>query len=413
MILRQQDRLTVCRRRCVTGMVVICAAVWLCGISTQAWAEDPPKGDGGGGGPPPALVRVGRVESQNLQARWDAIGQLREIQRAVVAAEQPGRVMEMIVQEGDAVTAGQTVLAKIDDVWAKLALDTAQAMLTQAQASVAEGRAQLDQAKRDRKYLDDLLVSGSAKPKEVEDAHTTEQAESARLERAQADLMAAQAELHLRQKELERLTVVAPFDGVVVAKMTEVGQWVDQGDPIAEVISRGQIDAVIDVPEAMINNISVGGNVELLIEPLSLTVVGTVVAVNPSGSSSARTFPVKVRLADQDGKLKPGMSVTAKVPMGQHVDVLTVPNNAVNQSASGAVVWVDVNGAAMPVAVKVLFSEGDRYAVEPIQADGGPMGARLAQQMRVVVEGAERLFPGRPLMIPDQPLKPLESGSPG
>ena len=352
-MLLQKTRLVAGRRWRITGVMALCTTVWLCGVGAQVWAEDQKKDDGnggGGGGPPPALVRVGRVESRNLQARWDAIGQLKEIQRAIVAAEQPGRVMEMIVQEGDAVTAGQTVLAKIDDVWAKLALASAKAMLTQAQASVAEARAQLDQAQRDRKYLDELLVSGSAKPKEVQDAHTTEQTESARLERAQADLIAAQAELHLRQKELERLTVVAPFDGVVVAKMTEVGQWVDQGDAIAEVISRGRIDAVIDVPEAMINNISVGGDVELFIEPMSLTVMGQVVAINPSGSSSARTFPVKVRLADQDGKLKPGMSVTARVPMGQHVDVLTVPSDAVNQSASGAVVWVEVNGVAMPVA---------------------------------------------------------------
>lgn len=412
-MLLHETRLIPDRRWRVTGVMMLYAAVWLGGIGVPARAEDHP-GDGDGhAGPPPALVRVGTVESRHLQARWDAIGQLQEIQRAVVAAEQPGRVMQMAVQEGDAITAGQTVLAKIDDIWAQLALDSAKAMLTQAQASVAEARAQLDQAQRDRKYLDDLLVSGSAKPKEVQDAHTTEKAEEARLQRAQADLMAAQAELNRRQKELERLTVIAPFDGTVVAKMTEVGQWVDQGDAVVEVISRGQIDAVIDVPEAMINNISVGGNVELFIEPMSLTVMGQVVAINPSGSSSARTFPVKVRLADQDGKLKPGMSVTAKVPMGQHVDVLTVPSDAVNQSASGAVVWVEMNGAAMPVAVEVLFSDGDRYAVRPIQTDGGPMGAPLAGQMRVVVEGAERLFPGRPLQIPDQPLEPLEQAGPG
>ena len=123
------------------------------------------------------------------------------------------------------------------------------------------------------------------------------------------------------------------------------------------------------------------------------------VAVNPSGSSAARTFPVKVRLNDPDGKLKPGMSVTARVPMGQRVDVLTVPSDAVHQSAAGAVIWVEVNGAAMPVAVKVLFSEGDRYAVKPIQTDGGPGGAGLSPQTRVVIEGAERLFPGRPLKL--------------
>ena len=376
--------------------LIVC--VFVVSVSVPAVLAQPGgKPDGGQGGPPPALVGVGEVQTQNLQARWEAIGRLREVRRTVVAAEQPGRVVEIPVDEGDHVTATDTVLARIDDIWERLAYQSAEANFKQAQASVAEAQTRLDQAARDRQYLDELLEAASAKPKEVEDAHTTEQAEQARLDKANADLMVAQAELDLSQEKLARLRIVPPFDGIVVQKMTEVGQWVNQGDGVIEIISRGYIDAVVDVPEQLVNHINTGDEVEVMVEPLSLPVTGQIAVINPLGSTAARTFPVKVRLDDRDGQLKPGMSLIAKIPTAERVDVLTVPRDAVQHSAMGTVVWADANGVAKPVPVKVLFGHGQRYAIAP--SANGPGGIELTDKMRVVTEGAERLFPGRPLNV--------------
>ncbi len=355
-------------------------------------ADGPPEGQG----PPPALVRVGVARHETLQARWDAVGRLSQVQYAVVAAEQPGRVMQVPVDEGDGVTAGQTVLAKIDDVWAKLAVAAAEAHVTQGHAIVAETKAQFDLAERNRHSLEELLKASSAKPKEVADARNEEEAAKARLDRAKADLLIAQADLDLREVQLARLSVLAPFDGVVVKKNVEVGQWVKQGDPVMEVISSGRIDAVIDAPEAVVNQIDAGHEVEVIVEPLSLELIGRVVAINPMGSNAARTYRVKIRLDDPESRLKPGMSVIAKVPTGKSVEVLTVPRDAVYRTANGTEIWADVNSLATPIPVKVLFSQGDRYAVQPTAQP--PAGA-LAGDLRVVTEGSERLFPGRPLSI--------------
>lgn len=352
--------------------------------------------------PRPALVRVGRVDRQTLQAHWDAIGQLQEVRRALVAAEVPGRVVEVPVEEGDVVTGQETVLARIDDVWAQLELAASQARLQQSQASIVEAQALVERAQRDRQYLDELQKSGSAKPREVQDAHTIERARLAQLERARADLLAVQTQIDRTREQLARLTVLAPFDGVVVRKLTEAGQWVDQGDEVVQIVSRGSVDAVVHVPEAVINCVEIGTHVQLLIEPLDQEVVGRVVAINPLGSAAARTYPVKVRLDDQDGKLKPGMSMLARIPTSQRAQVLTVPRDAVHRSASGKVVWADLEGVAVPVAVEVLFGQGDRFAVKPIDAENHPDGPRLTEDVRVVVEGAERLSPGRPLVVAPQ-----------
>ncbi len=386
-----------CRITCL-----ICLAA-MAGLVLPVRAQGPAKGEKTPGspppaGPPPALVRVGAVASELVQNQWNVVGRLAQVRRAVVAAEQSGRVVAVQAEEGDAVTGNKTVLAKIDDVWAKLDLRTTEAKVQQTEARVAETDARLDQSRRDLRALEDLLASNSAKPREVEDQRATVAEDKAQLDYAHAQLAAAQVE-HDRSKEnLARLTIVAPFDGVVVKKLTEVGEWVNKGSGVAEIISTGTIDAVIDVPEKYVNYLRPGQNLEVVIESLSVEVTGRVASITPLGSTAARTFPVKVRIDDRQGKLKSGMSVVARVPTGRKSRQLTVPRDAVQRSAVGNAVWLNLDGKAMPVSVKVLFGVGDRYAVAPV--GGGPP---LMPGMQVVIEGAERLFPTQPLIVQNRP----------
>ncbi|MEZ6193834.1 MAG: efflux RND transporter periplasmic adaptor subunit [Phycisphaerales bacterium] len=362
------------------------------GATTGGEAGGPP----GGGAPPgpyPASVRVDKVKNQMLRKRIAVVGRLHELQRATVAAEVEGKVLEVPVQEGDPVIAGKTVLARIDGVWAEQNLKS-------AEADVAAAQATLDQSELDLKYLEQLREAQSAKPKEVDDMRAQVASDRARLSSVVADRDRA-------RREVERLVVLAPFDGTVTRKITEVGQWVAPGDDIVEVISQGQVDAIADVPEDAIDQVRLGDNATVIIDPLGLNVAGEVVAINPNGQNAARTFPIKVRLDDQGGKLKAGMSVTVWLPIGAEAEYLTVPHDAVIYTVDGKHVWVGVpggEGSPMPsaasVAVRPLFAQDDRVAVEPIQPTESKL---LADGTIVVVEGAETLSPGQPLMDVDAP----------
>lgn len=349
---------------------------------------------------PPALVRVGVAEVAEVQDRFPIVGRLRELQRATVAAEVSGKVLSVPVEEGDSVVGGQTVLVEIEGVWANLALKS-------AEAKVAAQRATLDQARRDLAQLEQLATVSSAKPKEVADAR-------AQVETEQALLDEAIAEMDRAREQVERLRILAPFDGVVVKKMAEVGQWVEEGTDVMEVVSQGRIDALIDVPERLINQVRVGDSMTVLLDALSLEVEGEVASVNPSGISAARTFPVKIRLDDRGGELKPGMSVIAMLPIGEKGPRLTVPRDAVLYRGGAASVWAaqavdEATSLAQPVPVRVLFGVGDRMAVEPvIPADT----ERLAEGTPVVVEGAERLAPGQPLQMDQTPATAGNGGVP-
>jgi len=374
----------------------------------QGAGGPPGGGPPGDGGPPPASVVVEPAIEMPLRQRFAVVGRLREVRRARLAAAVEGKLIEMPADAGDAVVAGQTVVARIEDTWAKLAV-------RQLEAEVAAARAELDQAQRDLDYLSSLASSSAANPKEVADARAEVARESARL-------AAAEAARDLAKEQLTRVEVRAPFTGTVVAKHAELGEWMQEGDPLVGIVSSGEIDAVVDVPEQFINQVELGSAVELLLDAKTGRRSGAVVAINPDGDNAARTYAVKMRLDDEGGRLKAGMSVTALIPLEAQTPRITVPRDAVQYAAGVASVWVAAapapnptaagpgnggpapNGPPMPVAtsvpVTVLFGHGGRFAVEPAPSRE-PV---LVDGADVVVQGAEMIFfPGQPLVLAQAP----------
>jgi membrane fusion protein, multidrug efflux system len=380
-----------------------------------------------GSGGPVSAVRVGEADERELVARWDVIGRLKEVRSTTVGVGQQGRVIEMAVEEGDRVVGGKSVLAKIDQTFAKIELLSAVAQLEQAKAAIAKARSQiveskaasqeakadLEKAHRDVDRYKLLLAQRSAERREYDDALSFRDAKSARFDVTKATVVTREAELltaekavlvaeaeKLRVEEtLKRFSVKVPGVGewIVVRKIMEVGQWVQKGAPVVDLVSVGMIDAIVDVPERFVNSIQVGDKVSITVGALKMETTGKVVALIPVAADAARTFPVKIRLDDAGGKLKSGMSVKASIPTGRQQKVLTVPRDGVLFSARGSVVWIAVSGKAMPVAVDVLFSDGDRYVVKQAIASQKP---GLGVGATVVIEGGERLmFPGQPVRI--------------
>ncbi|MEM7577594.1 MAG: efflux RND transporter periplasmic adaptor subunit [Planctomycetota bacterium] len=405
---------------CLGLLLGVAAGLGIAIAVAPATPEEQAGGPPGGGGPPPAMVKVDTALMQPLEERLAVTGRLREIRRVTATAEVAGKLIELNVEQGDRVTGGQTVLARIDPTWSDLRVQSAEANLNEA-------RANLDQSENDLAQLERLRAQGTAKQKEVDDARTAAAADLARL-------AASEAELSRAKVEQERLAIVAPFDGVITAKNAEVGQWVEPGDGVVDLISMGQIDAEVDVPEraigAMARLAADDVPIPVLLDALGQEVAGTVTAVTPDGSSASRTFPVKVRLDDLDGTLKPGMSVTARFPLGSPKPTLTVPRDAVLFSTLTPQVWVSMDPGppprsepsdpdvasdtppasmglpmALPASVRVLYGQGDRFAIEVLD---GP----LFPGATVVVEGGESLFPTRPLMFDPTSLESSEVAEP-
>ncbi len=340
------------------------------------------------GGPPPANVVVDAARLDVIEPRREVTGELRALRRATLATQQPGLVMAVEFEEGDRVEHGAPLL-RLDDTYAKIELEQAKSRVDSTKAVVAAREAQVVRANRDLASLRSL--GDSATEKETLDARSDVIVAEAQLGQAKSDLLAAEAAVQLAEQRLGDMTLRAPFTGSVTHKMTEVGQWVGIGDDVLEIVDISVVDAWLDVPEAFLSRLELDGvDAQIRLRATGEVFSAPVSAIVPDADRLSRLFPVRVRLDNAEGRLRPGMSIVGLAPTGARKEMLTIHKDALLRDDAGAFVYFDAGGAAGAARVRVLFAAGDRLVVESPALQAGT---------NLVIEGNERLFPGQPLSI--------------
>lgn len=338
-------------------------------------------------------VRVDPVLSESVVQQRRVTGDLRAVRRSMVAAEQAGRVVELLVEEGDFVEEGQRI-AQLDSSLMRLEIARREAEITAFEAIVGERDAEVEQEVLDLGRLQDALSSNAVSITEVENAKIALRSAEARAAQARADVVSARAALDEAKERLAKMTIVAPFSGAVVRKETELGQWLGEGDTVVQIVQTDVLDAYVDVPESFISAVTGESEIRVHITALERDVTAGKISVIPSGDTLARTFPVRIRLENADGAMRPGMSATAFIPTGAMENALTVHKDAILRDDAGTFVYMNANGQAIPVRVNRLWAVGNRVVVQ---------SGMLQPGMQLVVEGNERLYPTAPLSVMDEP----------
>ena len=240
-----------------------------------------------------------------------------------VSALVPGRISAMMVAEGDQVKDG-SVLAKIDD-------HSYRDQLQQAQASVEQANASLDNARLNRKRNADLVQRGIAARKDLEDAVTAERV-------AEAALKQAQAAVALARLQLSRTEVKSPLSGTVVKRLVSAGEQVDGTgtQPIFEVANTAEVELFGNVPAIYLQKIRVGQMLPVRTDAFpQADFTGRVVAISPAVDPTTNVGLVRIRIANSAGRLRLGLFLTAQVPLETHLQALMVQPEAVYRDAEG------------------------------------------------------------------------------
>lgn len=358
---------------------------------------------------PPAQVRVDEVRLETVEQMRRVTGELRALRRSRLATQEEGLVLELGVRQGDSVVRDQ-VIARLDGRNPEFELDRLRAELAALEAGLLEREAQRDLAERDLERVRKLRDEASASQQELDDAVLEAAVARARVERARADIAAAEAAIARAEKRVADMTIRAPFDGRVVALMTEVGQWVDTGAAVVELYEIGSIEAWIDVPERFAGRLGAVESGEappvlVNIEALGESREGEIIHIVPAADPLSRLFPVRIRVPDEAGDLRPGMSVVAEVATGERIEAVTVHKDAILRDDAGEFVYAAVPNErgeglmGVPMRISRQFAVGDRVAIR---------GGGLQPGMSAITEGNERMFPTQPVIVQGGP-----AGGPG
>ncbi|MEM7166291.1 MAG: efflux RND transporter periplasmic adaptor subunit [Planctomycetota bacterium] len=346
-----------------------------------------------GAQPPPAPVLVDDVRAEQLAERRLVTGEIRARDVADVAGEEPGRVLEVAVREGATVARGATVV-RLDATRLQLEADLLRAEQAVAESVVVERRLLHEQAVRDRELLAELIAQNATNPKELADATSDENVAATRIEQAEGELRRIATRLRLVERRIQDMTITAPFAGVVTQRYRDVGEWVGEGEAVAKIVSTEGLEAWLAVPQPHLAAMHASrAPLQIRVVATGQEYVGQQPRVVPQVDTQARNFPLIVALQNATAALAPGMSVTARIPVGSNREQLTVARDAILIGDLGSYVYVvrtsDQGAQAFPSNVKILFANGDRVVVT---------GGNLKPGDAVVVEGNERLFPSAPVI---------------
>lgn len=283
-----------------------------------------------------------------------ASGYLVARHQSVISSKIQGRLSGLYVEEGSYVKQGQ-VIARLEDTDYK-------ASIVKAKADIEYAKANLAELERQARLQQGLYKSGVVSQDALDAANS-------KVNIAAATLQQNEASLQMQETLLEFTEIRAPFDGVVVKKMTEVGESVAPIPPgvnistssgaIVAVADMNSLEAEVDVNEANVGQLAQGFPADINVQAIpNHTYKGVLRQVIPTADRTKATVTVKVSIIDKDKLIKPEMScnVTFLEPgkKGEQqapVRIVTVPKEAIITKGGKQIVYVIEDKKAREVAV--------------------------------------------------------------
>ena len=311
-------------------------------------------------------LRTYTVQYREVDQTYAAEGVVEAVKQSTVAAQIAGRVVAVNFDVGDRVKKGQ-VIVRIDPAEVNQAYAASQAQVAQAEAALRNAKAQFDRTQR---LVEQKFMSAAA------------------MDKAQADYQAAKAQLAVAQAGAGQAaatrsyaTVVAPYSGVVSARLVELGEMAVPGKPLMTGFDPGELRVSASMPQRELDAVRKLASARVEFPALNKRVQVPKISILPSADAQTHTTQVRLDLPAGIEGLYPGMFARAHFAIGRAKKLL-IPSAAVarRSEVAGAYV-VGANGdiryrqlrlgeTAADDEVEVLagLAPGDKVALDPVAA---------------------------------------------
>ena len=306
-----------------------------------------------------------------IEAVFDGV--IEAVNQTTVSAETAGQVQAILFDTDDYVQRND-IIVRLRDVSQQSRLKQAEQSLQEARARLAEASANFE---RNRKLLSEKTVSKAVYDKAEADLKAT----SARVSKAEAAVAEA-------REQLERTLVRAPYSGIVVERLVEVGAVVQPGTSLMSGLSLDQLRVTTQIPERLIGTVREFHTAYIhLPGPDSKTLQSVDMDISPRADARAHTFEVRVNLPEAVAGLYPGMSAKIAIVTGK-ANKLLVPARAIVHRSEVTGVYVVDNGRVSLRQVRIgrVYDDNEREVLaglengEQVALDPVAAGIQLKQQ---------------------------------
>ena len=308
----------------------------------------------------------------------DASGYVVPRRQATVASKITAKMMELDIEEGDHVKAGQ-IIAKLDDTNIRAALNQASAQLDFAKAGLAETQVNLTNAQRDYDRQKSLIQGHFVSQAAVDNAQTTVDALRAQLATQRSNVDVVARAMSVAQRNLDDTIVRAPFAGIVTVKAAQPGEMVSPVSAgggftrtgIGTIVDMDSLEIQVDVNENFINRVRPDQQATAKLNAYpDWQIPSHVIAVIPTADRSKGTVTVRIALDQKDARILPEMGVrvsfladAAQEPGTKPAAGVTLPGNAVQGSGTTGAVFVVRGDTVERRQVRLGAGSGDTITI--------------------------------------------------
>ncbi len=313
------------------------------------------------GGPPGVPVETAQVETRTLYHTITAVGTIIANESVILRPEIAGRIVRINFDEGTPVEKGRSLF--------ELDSSTYKAEISQVKANLDLSQKNLDRAL-------ELLQKGAGTPRTRDEAVATHKVN--------------EATLRYKETMLAKTVIHAPFDGIVGLRQVSIGDYVSPGQDLVNLVNIDPIKVDFQVPETALTALSVGSTVAVSVDAFAdQTFEGTVYAIDPRLDTGTRSIIVRARIANPEGKLRPGLFARVNLTLGTRPNALLIPEQAVIPVAEDRFVFRVVDGKVFRTQITLGMRQNAKVEV----TDG------LAAGEVVVTAGHQKLRDGAPVMV--------------
>ncbi len=317
----------------------------------------------------PVVVSVAPAQERSLPTTLDVTGTLTADAQTDIASEIEQRVVEILVERGQYVTAGQ-VVARMDDQDAKNQLREAEAVeaqirerlgLVNGQAfdpmktpEVQQARATMERAEADHKRFVQLVEEGAVSRAEHDLRRADYLAAKAQhdttvnqMRQLYQSLLAQRVRVAMGRKAVEDTIIRAPFSGVIAEKAANVGRYTKKGDRIATIVRIDPLRIELTIPEGAVAAVRKGQKVSFTVQSYpDRKFEGTIAYVGPAVRAESRALVVEAIVPNPKGQLQPGLFATAHIELPAVRPSVVVPASAVKNEGGVFKLFVVKNDRA-------------------------------------------------------------------
>ena len=358
----------------LNGRVILLLLLLLLGAAAGVWWFKRPK---------PLAVRIVAVQEASAggqQTLLNGAGYVTARRIATVSSKVSGKVMEVLVDEGMNVQAGQ-VLARIDSSNAEKSLHLAEAQHKAASTALEETKANLERAEREFKRISQLAVNEIATQSDLDRADAEAKSLRARLAKQTADIEVSAREVAVWKQQVDDTVIRAPFPGVVTSKNAQPGEMISTMSAggftrtgICTIVDMTSLEIEVDVNESYINRVESGQPVVATLDSYpDWRIPAKVIAIIPTADRQKATVKVRVGFEKLDPRVLPDMGVKVAFQSTEKGETsnaaspvrgrIVVPKAAVRQRDGRDVIWVVHDDRVEKRAVTVGITLDDEATI--------------------------------------------------